>query len=180
MKADSTTLPLVGISACLVGERVRYNGAHKYAPHVIDALSNDVRWENICPEVAAGLPVPRPAMWLRPAGDELRLWSHDGAIDHTQSLIDAAERTIHDLLARGMAGFVAKARSPSCGVGDTPIMDCTEPTRPEVIGHTSGLFVQTLQRLSPEIPIASDEALQDPIQRIQFLEQVRRLFESKA
>ncbi len=176
--AIETALPLVGVSACLLGERVRYDGAHKYAPDVIDALSSFVRWEAICPEVAAGLPIPRPPMWLSPASGGLRLLTHDGTADHTLALVNVAESTIRDLLARGLTGFVAKARSPSCGVGDAPVMDLRDPSHPEAIDHTSGLFIQVLERLGPKIPIATDEQLHDTVQRTRFLEQVRRVFES--
>ena len=81
------TRPRVGVSACLLGERVRYDGAHKRAQHLLDGLGPHVEWVPVCPELEAGLGVPRPAMRLVRAGPDVRMVEIESQLSVMQASI---------------------------------------------------------------------------------------------
>lgn len=145
----------VAVSACLLGEPVRYDGASKPAAH-LRALPG-IRWLSVCPEVELGLGVPRPPIHLTAAG---RLVAVDGPADHTDAMRTLAEARVRALLAAGARGAVLKARSPSCGVGDAPH---------GALEQGDGVFAATWRRLAPGRPLCSDEDLRDPADAARFL-----------
>ncbi|MDX1559832.1 MAG: DUF523 domain-containing protein, partial [Marinobacter sp.] len=104
----------VGISTCLLGKEVRHDGGHKHSRYCTQVLSKHFDFRSICPELEAGLGVPRPAIHLREYGDGLRLIETKGAADHTdamQGFIDQIMPTLADL-----RGYILMAKSPSCGM----------------------------------------------------------------
>lgn len=155
----------IGVSACLLGERVRYDGGHKRNQMLLDYLALRYALVPICPEVAAGLGVPRPPVQLVARGVEIRaVGVLDEQLDVTRPLIEYGRQVI---AGEGLCGFVFKSRSPSCGLGTTPI-------RNEDGSHHvgNGLFAQQIVQAWPALPVIDEESLQQPLLRQLFLRQV--------
>ena len=106
----------LGISSCLLGENVRYDGRHKLDHYLKDKFGNIVEWVSVCPEVECGLRVPREAMHLIGAPDLPRLVTRDSNIDHTDKMMKWTRDKIKQLEKYRLAGFVFKSDSPSCGL----------------------------------------------------------------
>lgn len=150
---DADRLPLVGVSACLLGRPVRYNGENRRETMVADLLARQVRFREFCPEVAIGLPVPRPPIQVVDTTDGRRVRGvADRTRDFTRALAAHAEEVPEDL-----DGFVLKARSPSCGLGSTPLMNEDDVE----VGLTSGEFARALSQLFPLMPIVDESTLTD-------------------
>ena len=136
--------PVVGVSACLLGQKVRYDGDHKHSAILVHQLGPLLRFRDTCPEVAIGLPVPRPPIQVVQLDDQLRV---RGVDDPQQDVTEALEN-----VAAGMneplSGFVLKARSPSCGHLSTPVHNASG----QQIGMASGAFARKLHELFPRIP----------------------------
>src|SRR5512140_427667 len=106
----------LGISSCLLGERVRYDGGHKLDTFLRDTLGKYVEFVPVCPEFEAGLGVPREAMHLLRAGDSLRLVGIKTGADFTERLTNWANRRVSELEKERLSGFVFKSGSPSSGM----------------------------------------------------------------
>lgn len=158
----------IGVSACLLGEQVRYDGGHKRNQLLLDSLGARYELVPICPEVAAGLGVPRPPVALMVRGTEVRaLGVEDLQLDVTLPLIEYGQQVAMGTM--GLSGFVFKSRSPSCGLGTTPVR---REDGSHYHGH--GLFAQQLVTRLPELPVVDELLLQQaPLRRL-FLQQVER------
>ena len=165
----SKARPRVGISACLLGERVRYDGAHKLDACLRDLLGPFVEWVPVCPEVECGLGVPREAMRLVGDPRSPRLVTRKTGIDHTERMKAWAERRLAELEKLGLDGFVFKARSPSCGLR-VEVVDSSGVAA----GFAPGLFARAFLERFPLLPVEEDERLRDPVVREEFLSRVRR------
>ena len=108
--------PVVGISGCLAGSSVRFDGGHKRASFLMDKLLEWVTFKPVCPEMAIGLPVPRPALRLvRSAQGNIRMcFSHDQNEDVTEKMTEFSRSYLDKL--KDVSGFVVCAKSPSCGM----------------------------------------------------------------
>ncbi len=106
--------PLVGVSSCLLGENVRWNGGHKRNAAVTERLADELRLLPVCPELECGLGVPRPPLVLAPG--TARLLERKGGIDHSETMRKWAGTKLDRLAAMGLAGYILKARSPSCAL----------------------------------------------------------------
>jgi uncharacterized protein YbbK (DUF523 family)/uncharacterized protein YbgA (DUF1722 family) len=160
--------PRVGISACLLGHEVRWNGAHKRDGWLADVLGPRVEWVPVCPEVEVGLGVPREP--IRLVGDPAapRLWSESGA-DLTERMQSWVERRVGELAALALAGYVLKSDSPSCGARQVPIHP-TAAGAPTPAG--TGMFARGLRRRFPLLPMEEEVALREPAVRSQFVERI--------
>lgn len=150
--------PRLGVSACLLGEEVRYDGRHKRSRAVVELVGPEVDWIAVCPEVELGMPVPREPVVL--TGSQPRMVGATSGTDHTDAMIRFAEARIAAL--GPLDGYVLKSRSPSCGLEAVP----GSPTG-------SGLFAAALRRLCPDLPLAEETALEDDDRRRAFLGAVR-------
>jgi uncharacterized protein YbbK (DUF523 family) len=155
----------IGISSCLLGNIVRYDGGHKLDPYLRDTLGRIVEWAPVCPEVEAGLPVPREAMQLVGNAAKPRLITIETRIDRTDSLLRWAGMKVAHLEQQGISGFVFKARSPSCGVHDAELFSASGDS----IGDRAGLFAEIVMNLFPSLPVEDEERLRDPAIREKFL-----------
>jgi uncharacterized protein YbbK (DUF523 family) len=155
--------PQLGISACLMGERVRYDGGHKaldYANAVLDKHFDLVR---ICPEVAIGLGIPRPALQLHEDNDRLHVRGVDDPMwDVTDDLVRYGEEVSHQ--HANLAGYLFKSRSPSCGLHAVPVHRAdgtvTETGR--------GGFAQALLQRVHDLPAIQEDQLADAATRESF------------
>ncbi len=147
--------PLLGVSACLLGHAVRYDGGHRHDPRLHRELGGLVRFTEVCPEVAIGLPVPRPPIQVVAVGDERRVRGvARPRDDYTDALTAQARR-----MAEPLDGFVFKARSPSCGLGTTPVHDPAGHAR----GLGDGAYAAALAARYPAIPLCNESDLEDPL-----------------
>ncbi|WP_303761579.1 DUF523 domain-containing protein [Alcanivorax jadensis] len=156
--------PVVGVSACLLGQKVRYDGDHKHSAILVHQLGPLLRFRDTCPEVAIGLPVPRPPIQVVQLDDQLRV---RGVDDPQQDVTEALE-TVAAGMNEPLSGFVLKARSPSCGHLSTPVHNASG----QQIGMASGAFARKLHELFPRIPLANDSDLEKPAFLQSFLLQV--------
>jgi len=164
--------PLVGISACLCGDRVRYDGREKGLPDLIQALKKQLTLLKVCPEVAIGMGVPRPPIQLTLHQGNVEARGVNNPSDHvTPALQDYAQSLINHHASFNpsngvLCGFIFKSRSPSCGAGSTPIY---KNNRQVDLG--SGIFAQQLQQQLPWLPIAEEDALLESRQQLDFVMQ---------
>jgi Uncharacterized conserved protein len=155
----------VGISACLLGEKVRYDGGHKRAEFCTEVLSRYFHFVPLCPEVAIGLGVPRPTIRLVQQGCDIRVQSADGALDVTEplkeyGLVKAAELT-------DLSGYIFCAKSPSCGMERVRLYGDGGGSKSGV-----GIYAHTLMQALPLLPVEEDGRLNDPHLRENFVMRV--------
>lgn len=165
----------VGISQCLLGDRVRYDGGHRRDALLTDVLGRSVEWVPVCPEVEAGLGVPREPMRLEGTAASPRLVAIATRTDHTEMMQRFCERRLRELEALNLSGFVLKARSPSCGIGGVPLMNPQGTESPEGIG----LFAQTLISHFPQLPVEDEDRLHDPAVLQEFLNRAAEYHRSR-
>ncbi|MBH0187735.1 MAG: DUF1722 domain-containing protein [Nitrospira sp.] len=158
----------LGISRCLLGDAVRYDGGHKHDRYLAEVLSRVIEWVPVCPEVEAGLGTPREPMQLVGTVGRAKLLTLTTRQDRTNMLESFSHRRISELKSMNLSGYVFKARSPSCGVEQVPLYDRDGNVTP---GGT-GLFAQLFRNEFPLIPVTDEGHLADPISRQHFLEQV--------
>ena len=157
----------VGISTCLLGEEVRYDGGHKRTQYLIDAFGSSVEWVPVCPEVEAGFGTPREAMQLSRVNGVIRLVTVTTARDVTDQMGELIRRRMQELQLKGLSGYILKANSPSCGLAVKAFDDrgiASEPGR--------GVFAEALTREFPDLPIEDEGRLSDPRLLAEFVERV--------
>jgi len=159
----------VGISACLLGRPTRYDGADKRDAGLVAALGPHVEWVPVCPEVECGLPVPRERMRLEGSPARPRLVTVESRIDQTARLTRWLGRRLRELEAAGLAGFVLKSRSPSCGLRGVPVYDASGACRKVGVG----LLARALAARLPGMPIEEAGRLHDPAAMERFIGRVR-------
>lgn len=156
--------PVVGVSACLLGQKVRYDGDHRHSAILVHQLGPLLRFRDTCPEVAIGLPVPRPPIQVVQVDNDLRV----KGVENPQQDVTEALENVAAQLHEPLSGFVLKARSPSCGHLSTPVHNAGG----QQIGMASGAFARKLHELFPRIPLANDSDLEKPAFLQSFLLQV--------
>jgi uncharacterized protein YbgA (DUF1722 family)/uncharacterized protein YbbK (DUF523 family) len=162
----------VGISSCLLGEKVRFDGGHKREPFLTDTLAAHVDWVPVCPEVEMGLGTPRETLRLirQSPGEPLRMVTTRTAIDHTDGMITWAQGRL-DQLAHDepdLCGYVLKKDSPSCGM--LRVKTYSGDAMPERNGV--GLYASALLHRFPLLPVEEEGRLNDPRLRENFIERV--------
>jgi uncharacterized protein YbbK (DUF523 family) len=158
------TPPRVGISSCLLGENVRYDGGHKRDPFAAGALGERVTLVPVCPEVELGMGVPREPVRLERSGGEVRMVGVTSGKDHTQAMTHFAERRAAELEALDLSGYVFKKNSPSCGPAGVPIQGSESAGR--------GLFAAAIRNRMPHLPVVDEGDLADAAGQARFLERV--------
>ena len=157
----------VGVSACLLGAKVRFDGGHKRDAFIDQVLGRYFRLLPFCPEVAVGMGTPRPPIRLVGTEDAPRaLGTRDPGLDYTLPLRAYGERVGHT--HRELCGFILKKGSPSCGLERVKIY--TEQGMPHA--HGSGLFAAELMRTQPLLPVEEEGRLHDPVLRENFITRV--------
>ncbi len=136
-----TSLKL-GISACLMGQKVRYDGRHKLEPFLKNTMGQYVEYVAVCPEVECGLPVPREPLCLVGDSEAPRLVTIQNNRDYTPRMKKWARIRLNDLKKRGVSGFIFKSNSPSCGLHGVRVQNekggPAEPRGPA--GKARGIF----------------------------------------
>ena len=158
---------LIGISQCLLGDKVRYDGGHKCDSFLIETLGRHVEWVPVCPEAELGLGTPREPMRLVGDLQAPRLVTITTGIDHTDAMNGFARQRIRQLEALDLSGYVFKADSPSCGITQVPLFNQDFETNDGV-----GLFARAFIKYFPLIPIEEESRLHDLQAVNSFLERV--------
>jgi len=149
----------VGISACLLGQEVRYDGGHKHAGFLVDAFGPSVEWVAVCPEVEAGFGTPREPVQLSRADGAIRLVTVTTRRDLTAPMNELIRRRLPELRLEELSGYILKASSPSCGPGQVKLFDQHGTTSVE---SGRGLFAEALIRQFPALPVEDEGRLADP------------------
>ncbi|TQV72625.1 DUF1722 domain-containing protein [Exilibacterium tricleocarpae] len=164
----NTTAPKipVGISSCLLGEEVRYNGGHKRNAYIVQTLGDYFAFRPFCPEVAIGMGVPREPVRLVRQGEDIRcVGTKDATLDVTDSLIKCADeqQTWH----REIYGYILKKDSPSCGMERVKLYRGQHAERDAV-----GMYAQRLMRNFPNLPVEEEGRLGDAVLRENFVQRI--------
>lgn len=164
----------IGVSRCLLGDSVRWDGGHKRDAYLVEVFGPHVQWVPVCPELESGLPVPRPTMRLErsPSGGAVvngvlvRLIMRDGG-DWTDEMRDWSEEKLRGLAGADLDGFVLKRDSPSCGLERVKVYG-----GPGGVGERKGrgLFAEALVGAFPHLPVEEEGRLTDPVLRENFIE----------
>jgi uncharacterized protein YbgA (DUF1722 family)/uncharacterized protein YbbK (DUF523 family) len=164
-----TTAPLLlGISRCLLGDEVRFDGGHKRDSFLTDVFGRYVEWVPVCPEVEAGLGTPREAMRLVGDPQNPRLLTIKSGTDHTRALETLTTNRIAQLMELDLSGYVFKKGSPSCGIERVRLYN--EHGIPNRNGV--GLFARAFIEQFPLIPVEEEGRLCEPTLRENFIERV--------
>jgi len=159
----------VGISMCLLGENVRYDGGHKLDRFLRDTLGQYVEWVPVCPEVECGLSIPREAMHLEGDPDNPRLVTLRTKIDHTARMREWAAKRLEELAGKGLIGFVFKSDSPSSGMKAVKVYN-ENGLNPRKNGV--GIFAREFMKRFPHLPVEEEGRLHDPGLRENFIERL--------
>ena len=157
----------IGVSACLLGENVRFDGGNCNKSYLTKCYTKYFDYKVVCPEIAAGFGVPRNAMFLYEKQNDIIVITHKENNDVTKELQDAC-----DILSNNLGeiyGFILKSKSPSCGVTTAKLFDENNNYTGKKV---DGLFVKTLKKYNPILPIEDDGRLNDKGIREHFLRRV--------
>ncbi len=158
----------LGISTCLLGENVRYDGGHALDRFLKDTLGTYVHYVAVCPEVACGFGIPREAMHLTGDPAHPRLVTTCSGVDQTECMEAWARNRVVELEHEKLCGFIFKSNSPSCGMERVTV--CDEKGEPRKIG--AGIFARIFREHFPLIPVEEDGRLHDPILRENFIDRI--------
>jgi uncharacterized protein YbgA (DUF1722 family)/uncharacterized protein YbbK (DUF523 family) len=158
----------IGISTCLLGESVRYDGGHKRDRFVTDTLGQFLEFVPVCPEMECGLGVPRESMRLVGKPESPRLVTNRTKIDHTERMITWARKRVQELGKEDLCGFIFKSRSPSSGMERVRVYN--EKGIPEKKGV--GMFARIFMEHFPLLPVEEDGRLHDIRLRENFIERI--------
>ncbi len=166
---DEKSSLLIGISSCLLGNKVRYDGEHSRDESVLNSMSGLFEFVAFCPEVAIGLGVPRSPIQLVAQNNEIRVRGvKDTSQDVTDALSDYAKSIVEQLDL--IDGYIFKSRSPSCGVTDVDVFDNKSG---KIIDASAGQFAKTIMQLYPELPVEDEVRLRNESIRMDFIERVK-------
>jgi len=157
----------IGISACLLGERVRHDGAHKREPFLTDVLGRFVRFVPVCPEMEIGLGVPREPIRIVRDGRRLRLAGVESGVDRTAAMASYAARRARELGRLELSGYVLKSGSPSCGKEGVPVDGARGTTH-----NGRGFFAAELMSHLALLPVEQEDRLRNLKVRARFIERV--------
>ena len=164
--------PRIGVSSCLLGETVRYDGGHKRDPYLVETLGPLVEWVPVCPEAEVGLGTPRkPIRLVRDTRrrDGVRLVSQSGE-QLTARMQRFARGRLRALAKAGLSGYILKKDSPSCGLERVKVWQGDAGRAAERSGR--GVFAAELLRQYPNLPVEEEGRLHDPVLRENFFERV--------
>lgn len=157
----------IGVSSCLLGENVRWDGNHKRDSFLADIFGQYVTWVPVCPEVEIGMGIPRETVHLV-GQDKPRMLGTRTKTDWTARMLSYAEKKMNVLEKMGLSGFILKKGSPSCGLRNVLLR--TEKGLPA--GRGSGLFADRLLQRFPSLPIEDEGRLNSPVIRENFIVRV--------
>lgn len=165
LKVTLKAVPQVVVSGCLMGDKVRYDGEHKHQEHLQTRLADLVILRSFCPEMAAGMGVPRkPIQWVETAQGEQRLQQ----VNEPYTLFETPIRQACEswlTSESAVDGAILKARSPSCGIGSTPVVSTHNRDLPTI----DGVWAQHLKAVKPTMLMVDESLFEDPADSLWFV-----------
>ncbi|MHB8383631.1 MAG: YbgA family protein [Candidatus Binataceae bacterium] len=158
----------VGISACLLGAEVRFDGGHKRNEFLIETLGRFVEFVPVCPEVDIGLGTPRESLRLERAAGAVKLIANKSKLDHTAAMTSYAARRTEALVREDLCGYVLKKDSPSCGMERVRIYGVSGMATRDGVG----LYAAALLNRFPNLPVEEEGRLVDAHLRENFVERI--------
>jgi uncharacterized protein YbgA (DUF1722 family)/uncharacterized protein YbbK (DUF523 family) len=158
----------IGVSSCLLGQKVRFDGGHKRDAFLVDTFGRFVEWVPVCPEAEVGMGIPREPIRLQRVGSSVRLLGVKSGADHTEAMAAWAAGRAEALAPEDLDGYILKKDSPSCGMERVRLHE--PPGTPTRSGR--GLFAEALISRLPLLPVEEDGRLSDPRLRENFVERV--------
>ncbi len=158
----------IGVSSCLLGEQVRFDGGHKRDSFLVEVFGPYVEWLPVCPEVEIGLGTPRETIRLERKAGLVHLIAPKSQTDHTRTMRTWSRRRLKELAGEDLSGYVLKSKSPSCGMERVPLYD-------EHGGRAKqgrGVFAEALLEQFGNLPVEEEGRLNDPVLRENFIERV--------
>ncbi|MFO7496931.1 MAG: DUF523 and DUF1722 domain-containing protein [Desulfobacterales bacterium] len=158
----------IGVSSCLLGNPVRWNGGHKRDSFIVDTLGQFVEFVPVCPEVECGLGVPRETLRLVGEPENPRLVTSRSNLDHTERMQQWAAARLAELATEDLCGFIFKKDSPSSGMARVKVYT------PKGMPHKTGVgvFARAFMQRFPLVPVEEEGRLNDPKLRENFIEQI--------
>jgi uncharacterized protein YbgA (DUF1722 family)/uncharacterized protein YbbK (DUF523 family) len=157
----------IGISSCLLGENVRYDGGHKEDRFITQTLSRYFEYVPVCPELEVGMGVPREAIRLAGDPESPRLLGVRSEIDHTVEMQRFSARRVRELASQELDGYIFKKDSPSCGTQRVRVWEGGVAVRKGI-----GMFAAAFMAEFPLVPVEEEGRLSDPVLRESFIERV--------
>jgi uncharacterized protein YbgA (DUF1722 family)/uncharacterized protein YbbK (DUF523 family) len=157
----------IGISSCLLGCKVRFDGGHKKDDFLVNTFGSWVRWAPVCPEVEVGMGTPRESIRLVRDGDAVRLVAPESGRDWTEPMQAYSLRRVEELADGDLSGYVLKKDSPSCGMERVNVYGDGMPVK-----SGRGAFAEALLARFPDLPVEEEGRLCDPRLRDNFVERV--------
>ena len=157
----------IGISSCLLGCKVRFDGGHKRDDFLVGTFAKWVRWVPVCPEVEVGMGTPRESVRLVRDGDEVSMVAPKSGTDWSVAMREYSDRRVATLAGEDLCGYVLKKDSPSCGMERVKVYGTGMPTK-----SGRGLFAEALLARFPDLPVEEEGRLNDPGLRDNFVERV--------
>lgn len=158
----------IGISACLLGQPVRYDGGHKHDPYITDTLGQYLEFVPVCPEVEAGFPTPRESFRLVGDPENPRLITTRTHLDHTERMTGWAGSRVRELEKENLCGFIFKRGSPNSGLSRVKVYNPKGMAEKKGVG----IFARAFTRHFPLLPVEEEGRLNDPKLREMFIEQI--------
>lgn len=158
----------IGVSTCLLGESVRYDGGHKMDRYITDTLGQYLAFVPVCPEVECGLPIPRESMRLVGDPESPRLVTTRTGIDHTDRMIQWAKKRVKALASEALCGFIFKSKSPSSGMQRVKVYGTQGIPQNTGVGVFAAIFMANF----PLIPVEEEGRLHDLKLRENFIERI--------
>lgn len=161
----------IGISACVLGEKVRFDSGHKSSKFVTKELSPYFEFVPVCPEVGSGMTVPRPTIRLISNQERIALIeTKDPTRDHTEQMVSYSKRKVAELEQEHLRGYIVCAKSPTCGMERVKVYKKHGAENDGV-----GLYTKELMQRMPWLPVEEDGRLNDPILKENFITRVYTL-----
>lgn len=160
---------LVGVSTCLLGEKVRWDAGHKHDRYLTGILGEYMSFIPVCPEAELGMGIPREPVSLHGDLDAPRMIGNKSGEDWTERMNRWSRRKLKELIPMGLSGYVLKRASPSCGMERVPVKG-GKGNMPRKKG--TGLFAAELMRRLPLLPVEEEGRLNDPLLRENFIVRV--------
>lgn len=158
----------IGVSTCLLGEKVRFDGGHKHNRYITQTLGAFFEFIPVCPEYECGLGIPRESMRLVGDIDNPRLITNKTKIDHTERMKKWAAERLDELEKEDLCGFIFKKDSPSSGLFRVKVYN----DKGQPVKNGRGLFAATFTARFPRIPVEEEGRLNDSMLRENFIERV--------
>jgi uncharacterized protein YbgA (DUF1722 family)/uncharacterized protein YbbK (DUF523 family) len=161
----------LGVSRCLLGEKVRYDGGHQLDRFVAHILGDHVEYVSVCPEVECGMSIPREAVRLAGDVERPRLVGRESGRDYTEQMENWAARRLEALAGEGLSGFIFKSGSPSSGMERIKVYPASGAGQP-VSYKGVGVFARMFMERFPRLPVEDDGRLHDMRLRENFIERI--------